>query len=214
MQSEIEIASSDEAALNSKISYFSQRLPVLSTGSRAELRRGPLKDGEAGAPAFWKLLLDAGFDLDRMEVEQLLKWAAILQAMACLTPRPAVGDDNPKGPHDPSNRFGTALCDGGGGDGWLEGQKEATRAGGTPRPVLSEPRLAKMLAAKGKLRRELVVRAAKTIAGSKSKKPVNCADFARFLLYEDDDKPIRQIATDYYKLFARAEKASKADKTN
>lgn len=199
MQSETLKERAEEVRLESKIGHLSWALPRLSTGDRADLRRGPLEDGEAGAPALWKLAAHETYGFPVTP-----DWAAIVQAMAILTPRSLEGDDNPKGPHDPSNRFGTALCDGG-NTTW--GQES-----GDPRAVLSELRLAKMLAAKGRLRRELVVRAAKIIA--KSGASVNCADFAWFILAEHHDGPARRIARDYYTRLARAEKASKADKIN
>ncbi|MBJ7533588.1 type I-E CRISPR-associated protein Cse2/CasB [Rhodomicrobium vannielii ATCC 17100] len=182
--------------LDQVIGHVSGALPHLSTGDRARLRRGPLKDGDVGAPAFWKLAAHEKYGFKGDD-----KWAAILQAMAILTPRPADGDDNPKGPHDPSHKFGMALCDGG-DKSWGQGSAD-------PRPVLSELRLAKMLAAKGELRRELVIRAAKIIA--KSGPSVNCADIARFILNENIDEYARQIAKHYYIRLSRAANGGNAD---
>jgi CRISPR system Cascade subunit CasB len=182
--------------LDQLIGHLSWALPRLSTGDRARLRRGPLKAGDAGAPALWKLAAHEKYGFPAGD-----NWAAIVQAMAILTPRPADGDDNPKGPHDPSNKFGKALCDGGDGS-WGQGSSD-------PRPVLSELRLAKMLAAKGELRRELAVRAAKIIA--KSGAPVNCADMAWFILDEHSDEPAQQIAKRYYTRLARAGNSNNTD---
>lgn len=199
MQSETLLEKAEAVGLELKIGFLSRKLPRLSTGDRARLRRGPLDAGEAGAPAFWKLAAHEKYGFAATP-----EWAAIVQAMAILTPRPADGDDNPKGPHDLSNRLGKGLCDGGNAS-W--GQVSSD-----PRPVLSELRLAKMLAAKGNLRRELVVRAAKIMA--KSGAPVNCADLARFILDENSDEPARQIARNYYARLSRAENNGKADQAN
>ena len=187
MQPEAEVRPPEEVSLEAKIGHLSACLPHLSTGDRARLRRAPLEAGDAGAPAFWKLAAHEKYGFAATP-----EWAAIVQAMAILTPS---GDDNPEGPHNPSNRFGKALCDGGNAS-WGQGGSDA-------RPVLSELRLAKMLAAKGELRRELVVRAAKIIA--KSGTPVNCADMARFIRDERSHEPARRIARHYYARLARAE---------
>ena len=185
--------------LDQVLGHLSWALPRLSTGGRSCLRRGPLKAGDAGAPAFWKLATH-----EKYSFAPTPEWAAIVQAMAILTPRPADGNENPKGPHDPSNRFGKVLCDGG-DPSWGQG-------GSDPRPVLSELRLAKMLAAKGELRRELVVRAAKIIA--KSGTAVNCAGMARFILAETRDDYAREIAKHYYARLARAGNSSNANSAN
>jgi CRISPR system Cascade subunit CasB len=205
MQSKAETRPPEEAGLKDKIGGLSACLRHLSTGGIARLRRGPLQAGDAGAPEFWKLAAHEKYGFKVGDDQTRDKWAAILQAMAILTPRSAEGGDNPKGP---ANEFGKALCDGGNAD-WLEQQRDVKRAGGSPRPVLSELRLAKMLAAKGKLRRELVVRAAKIIA--KSETPVNCADIAWFILCENSDEPARRIARSYYAQLSRAERSDKSD---
>ena len=196
MPPEAEVKPAEEVRLEAKIGYLSARLPRLSTGDRARLRRGPFKEGNASVPAFWKLAAH-----EKYGFAVTPEWASIVLVMAILTPRPADGDDNPKGPHDRSNKFGKALCDGGDAS-WGQGNSD-------PRPVLSELRLAKMLAAKGELRRELVVRVAKIIA--KSGAPVNCADIAWFILNEDGDEPARHIAKHYYARLARAENSGNAN---
>ncbi|MFZ1107584.1 MAG: type I-E CRISPR-associated protein Cse2/CasB [Rhodomicrobium sp.] len=172
-----------------EIGYLSKRLPTVSTGDRARLRREAVGRKGVGSPGLWRLLVGLGFKIEKTSEEKIEKWATVMQAMAILTPRPA-HDGTLFEPHsgDDSRAFGRALCDGG-NLAWDPKKPDA-------RPVVSELRLAKMLAAKGKLRRELVIRAAKIIA--KSGAPVNCIDIAGFVLDEDQEWPANAIAKSYY----------------
>jgi hypothetical protein len=77
--------------------------------------------------------------------------------------------------------------------------------------MLSEPRFARLLAARAAMRVELLERAARALA---AKKPpgsgVNCTDLANFLLYPDTPSHVRKLAKDYY---ARLDRARQVDDT-
>ena len=171
---------SQEMSLKDKIWHIGNELSLISTGDLAMLRRGPLRDGEAGAPAFWKLSVAHDFPANE-------QWAAIIEAMSLLTKRKpdGKGHDSPHG----KNPFGKALCDGG-DSSWGKGESD-------PRPALSELRLARLLNSRGKQRREGLLRAVRMIARSGT--PVNCVDIATFILVAPgDDRPARAIAKSYY----------------
>lgn len=135
----------DEAAV-----HAAREMRRLDPGAMAALRR---MTPETPAPAFWKIAVT------RKEV--MLdgprgKWAEILRIFAILTPRGA--PESRPGLHDgerPNCRFGAALCDGG-DPGW-DGK----------RPVMSERRLAQLLATRGDARTEALVRAARLIAAKR-----------------------------------------------
>ena len=117
----------------------------LANGEMASLRR--LGPGVA-APAYWRLAarheaLGSGRD----------RWAPIVRALAILTPKGPPGERPEL--HDPRRPFGLMLCDGG---------DPAWPAEGSPRPCLSERRLAQLLAARGEQRRTLLIRAVRAVA--------------------------------------------------
>ncbi len=186
--------------LGEQIGHIAGLLSHLSTGDLAMLRRGPLRNGEAGAPAFWVLSAKYGFSASQQEPRQQEQWAAIIQAMALLTKRKPDGKGH-ESPHDGKKRFGAALCGGGKKDWSGEGEL---------RPALSELRLARLLNNHGKQRREGLVRAVRMLA--RSDMPVNCVDIASFILARpDNDKPARAIAENYYRRLDGANaKATKA----
>lgn len=169
-----------------KIFAITEAMKHLTTGDMARLKRGPLKEGEAGAPAFWQLATRYDFEANE-------KWAAIIQAMALLAPRSDNGP-NFKSPHDKKYRLGRALCDGG-DKGW--------KGGLDARPAFSELRLARLLNARGKQRSDMLLRAIRMIAPART--PVNCIDIANLILNSEEDWPARQIAQDFYWRLSSAE---------
>ena len=132
----------DEAAI-----YAAGVMRHLDPGAMAALRR---MTPDAPAPAFWKIAVARegvmlGGARDR--------WVEILRIFAILTPRGA--PEGRKALHDgarPNGRVGAALCDGG-NPAW-DGK----------RPMMSERRLAQLLATRGAARTEALVRAARAIA--------------------------------------------------
>lgn len=181
----------NKQSTSEKIGSIAAQMKHLSTGDMARIKRGPLKEGEAGAPAFWQLAI-------RNDFEANAKWAAIIQAMALLTPR-SDGGQGFTSPHDQTYRLGRAFCEGG-DKGW--------KGGVDARPVLSELRLARLLNAKGEQRCGMLLRAVRMIARART--PVNCLDIAWLVLKPEESWPVRQIAEDYYKRLSSAE--SKVDK--
>ena len=140
----------------------------LEPGPAAALRRGPLVG--AGAAAFWKLLAQYNpIGATRNEA----RWAALIQAIAILTPK---GRDPAKAPaHDYSRSMGQAL-----------------HAAG-----LSDLRLARLLSATPALRPELTVRTCRRLAGSEFGR-FNLVTLGQFVLF-GDEKAARRIARDYYR---------------
>ena len=171
-----------QANLSDKTWHIGEAMARLSTGDLAMLRRGPLRTGEAGAPAFWLLAVNEQYGFDANE-----KWAAIIQAMALLTHRKPDGSGHVS-PHNSKYRLGRALCDGG---------DKSWQGGPDARPALSGLRLARLLNSHGEGRRDQLLRAIRMLRRAGT--PLNCADIAGFILVRpDDDKPARNIARSYY----------------
>lgn len=151
----------------------------LDPGPAAALRRGPLEG--AGVAAFWKLLADYG--LGRGSEANIENWAAVVQAIAILTPK---GRDHEKvSAHEPKIAMGAAIC----------------RAG------VSELRLARMLGAPASVRRQLVVRTCRRLARTDYHR-FDVITLALFLLAKDSakaDKIARKIAEHYYRVRIRHE---------
>ena len=128
----------------------------------------------SGTAAYWQLVA-------RLEDGLLGKseaWKTIIQSMAILTPR---GQDPKKQScHDRAVPMGLALFDAG----------------------LSELRLAHLLNARTDARRRLVVHTCRRLASSGHHR-FNLTTLARFVLYQNSDKPAQDIAREYYRAEAR-----------
>ena len=162
-------------------------LQGLEPGPLAELRR---MEGGAGAAGFWHLAAHHPETVGRDQE----RWMAIVRIMAILTPK---GEPEARRPlHDARRPLGTVLCDGG-DPGWPDSA--------TPRPVLSESRLGRLIASRGKQREVLLTRAARAIA--RTRQPgsgVNVVDIAWTLLDPDSDYGARRLAEPYYLRLDRA----------
>ena len=183
------------------IFQIGRSLAGLEPGALADLRR---EAGEAIAPRsayFWRLA--ARHEVIRHNEDS---WLRIIRSMAILTDKGA-----PKGKLSPhvsksaANNWrglGAALCDGGDRQ-WGAGQLD-------PRPMLSELRFARLLAATGGMRADLMERAARALTTKKSPGTggVDCTDLARFLLYPNDPEPGRSLARSYY---ARMDRGAASD---
>lgn len=181
----------DQAELKDTIFAIGRTVAGLEPGALADLRRMSLDGDDAGAPYFWRLAARHDFGrAARLEI-----WSRIVRVMAILTDKGAT--EGKRSPHEPPTKdngwrgLGHALCDG--GDlGWGRGET-------APRPLLSELRFARLVAARGATRAELMERAARALA---AKKPpgsgVNCTDLAWFLLDPDNPSHARKLARDYY----------------
>jgi len=159
----------------------------LDPGPLADCRR---MDGQAGAPAFWRL---AARHPDTIgHPGRAAEWMAIVRILAILTPK---GDPaNRPDLHDAKRRLGAVLCDGG-DPAWTG-----------PSPVFSERRLAQLMAARGPQRAVLLTRAARMLARSRSSDSgVDVVDIALTLLQPENG---RRLAESYYHRLDRAEQAT------
>ena len=147
----------------------------LDPGSAAALRRGPLAG--AGAAAFWKLAAEHAPGAARDEEG----WAALIQAIAILTPKGRETDRSPA--HDRTIPMGTALY----------------KAG------VSDLRLARLLDAPREMRRDLAVRLCRRLAATDHKR-FDLRTLADLILYgsEKTKKTNHRIARDYYRAEAEA----------
>ena len=151
-------------------------IATLDPGPAASLRRNPLAG--LGTAPFWDLL--ARNDVEASG-ERLERWAAVIQAMAILTPK---GRDSAKlSAHNGAVPMGVALHQAG----------------------VSEQRLARLLSARGEMRRDLLIRTCRRLAASE---PVrfDLRTLAKFVLYEDESQS-RFIARKYYTAAAMAAKS-------
>ena len=189
------------SGLSETISKIGSTLAGLEPGALADLRR---EAGEAAAPRpayFWRLA--ARHEAIRHNEDS---WLRIIRIMAILTDQGAPeGKPSPHAPKSAANNWrglGAALCDGGDRQ-WGAGQLD-------PRPMLSQLRFARLLAATGNMRADLMERAARALAAKKSPGGgLDCIDLAHFLLRPDDPEPGRSLARSYY---ARLDRGAVSDK--
>ena len=151
----------------------------LDAGPAAALRRGP-REG-AGAAAFWKLLAAHN------PVGSESGWAALIQAIAILTPKGRHSEKRPA--HDYSISLGKALYDAG----------------------VSELRLARLLGTMADLRPKLAVRICRRLATTESNR-FNLVTLGDFVLFGHEEID-RRIARDYYRAEAAARRKSKDRET-
>ena len=167
------------------------QLRRLDPGPLATLRR---LDEDGAAPAYWRLA--ARHDA---LARQPTRWSPIVRALAILTPKGPPGDRPDL--HDAARKLGTALCDGG---------DPAWPGDGTARPMLSERRLAQILAARGAQRALLLTRAVRALAARKpAASGLNVPDLAWAFLHPANPGA---IAGPYYSRLDRAERA--VERTN
>ena len=168
-------------------------------GDLAELRR--MKPEAPDAAAFWRLLSSAGLlDLEmRPEVER--KWGLILHGIALMTP--TSGDDANSGSprpsaHNPTVPVGLALFQGG----------DPNRS----RAFYSEPRLNRLLTARGPMLHTLLARTFRMLG---TNQPFNWRQMARLILdegygEESAEQARRRIARAYYQAKRRSKQAAQS----
>ena len=161
----------------------------LGNGEMAALRR---LDDPARAPAFWRLA--ARHDALARRAD---RWGPVVRALALLTPKGQPGERGDI--RDDERKLGAVLCDGGQRD-WP--------SGGDPRPMLSELRLAQLLAARGEQRPVLLMRAVRMLAARRD--PGKCIDVPDLAWAFLNDDP-HGIARPYYIRLDRAERAAATD---
>jgi CRISPR system Cascade subunit CasB len=181
-------------------------LAKLDPGALAQLRREPGDPLAPRPPYFWRLRSRHPEISGNEEA-----WLRIIRMMAILTDK---GDAKDKrSPHRAKSiknnhlGFGASLCDGG-DPAWGVGELE-------PKAMLSELRFARLLAATGTMRADLLERAARALAAKKSASGngFDCADIAKFLLDENDPKHGQRLARDYYARLDRAHKDAASNDT-
>ena len=165
------------------IPELARRIALLDPGPAAALRRGPLNG--AGAAAFWKLLERYSPDgAERAEP----RWAALIQAIAILTPKGRIAGK--ESAHQGAPSMGEALHGAG----------------------VSELRLARLLAAPPDQRSELVIRTCRRLARTDFKR-FNLIALGQFVLSNDSTRAARRIARDYYRADLAAKRKAKDKET-
>ena len=165
---------------NEVIPRMAGRIAMTDPGSAAALRRGPLLG--AGAAVFWRLLAD--HDIEDKNAEA---WACVVQAIAVLTPIAGTVKGTETSAHDPTRPMGAALHGVG----------------------LSDLRLARLLAARGEMRRELLIRTCRRIARHAEQRRFDLKTLARFAVYGNAATD-QMIARDYYRAEERRARAEAA----
>lgn len=154
-------------SLGERIARIAERIAHLDPGSTAALRRGPRAG--AGAAAFWQIMAShAPEGLGRNEAG----WAAVLQAIAILTPKGT--DADRQSAHTPAVPMGAALRD----------------------ASVTELRLAALLNTRAAKRAEHAVRLCRRLARTEQRR-FDLRTLARLILYGTDDTA-RRIAREYY----------------
>lgn len=180
--------------LRETVRCLSEALLGLDPGPLAELRR--MDPDGAGPPAYWGLAGKCGF-LDRNPAD----WMRVVCLMALLAPKGErqTGDRL----HDGGRPLGLTLCDGGVSD-W-------PRDGESPRPFLSERRLARLLVLRGEQRGPALERVVRMLAASRDRgQGLDCVALAALVLMEPDAKTLRRLAQDYYRRLDAAQRKHEA----
>ena len=149
---------------------IAQELAHADHGERAAARRMTAE----GAPVFWRLAARLGIGEHEEE-----KWRRITKALALLTPSCAT-----ESVHETGREFGAVLADGG----------DAFRR--LRRPVFSEQRLARLLAARGSARLDAIERAVRMLARRHAR--IDAPSLAWACL-NDGEQTTRAIARAYYR---------------
>lgn len=162
-----------DSEIDRKVVRIAGQISRLEPGPAASLRRDPVAG--AGSAAFWHLMADNDIDAKGSCLE---RWGKVVQAIAILTPK----GRNPgkRTAHKAANPMGYALRDAG----------------------VSELRLARLLSAKGEMRRDLVIRTCRRVAAGQSAR-FDLRTLARFVLF-DDEAQGRWIARKYYTAAVKA----------
>jgi CRISPR system Cascade subunit CasB len=155
-----------ETTVEHRAREIAKAIAAAGPGERADARR---MDG-GGSPLFWRLHARLGMtqhDEDR--------WLRLTRMLALLTPTA-----EPRSIHEPGRRLGAVFADGGAAYARLE------------KPVVSEQRFARLLAARGKARLDALERTIRMIARARPK--LDVTDLAWAVLREDSGN----LARDYY----------------
>ena len=169
----------DELSRGRVVSRLAWDIAKLDPGPAAALRRGPLAG--AGAAAFWKLTAEHA---PRAAARNESGWAALIQAIAILTPKGTEADRKPA--HEPAIPMGAALYDAG----------------------VSKLRLARLLAAPKEIQRDLALRLCRRLSGTEHGR-FHLGTLASLILFGKEETN-RKIARDYYSRAQAKDRAKRA----
>ncbi|QPC44969.1 type I-E CRISPR-associated protein Cse2/CasB [Kaustia mangrovi] len=169
-----------ESRFDRTVDTLAREIAGLAPGPLAQLRRGALR--EAGSAAFWTLYVHN--DLAALGGGEE-GWATVMQGMAIMTPTGRSARKLPA--HDRTRPPGRQLASGGDPD-WWSGRGEG-------HPAFSELRLARLLNARGAVRRDLALRACRMLASREAR--IDWRQMARLILYANEETT-RRIAHDFY----------------
>ena len=166
--------------INNTVEHVARFIQQLSTGDLAGLRR---MNRDTGAPAYWRLVARHPSTIGRPDKKD--QWKCIVQVLAILT---AKGEPESRPSlHVESRRLGAVLCDGGDPD-W-----PGPRPSSDPKPVYSETRLMKLIAARETQRLVLITRAARTLSAKMTPgSGINVKDVAWTVLKLTEDSLLAQ----------------------
>lgn len=153
-----------------------------SPGERADARRMDA----AGAPLYWRMVARHG--IARTDEE---KWRRITRMLAMLTPASATRSIHRKG-----RPLGAVLADGG----------DVTQR--LDQPVFSEPRLARLMAARGPARWDALERAIRALA--RARPELDVPSLAWAVVKADP----AEIARDYYRRLDRLDTVSEEEQSD
>ena len=168
--------------IGGKVVRLAGQISRLGPGPAASLRRNPLAG--SGSAAFWQLMADNDI---RAAGQYLERWATVVQAIAILTPK----GRNPEklSVHNGANPMGKVL-------------HEAD---------ISDLRLARLLSAKGEMRRDLMIRTCRRLAAHETVR-FDLRTLAKFVLFEGEGQA-RWIARDYYTAAAKAARSPQGEES-
>ncbi|WP_272010928.1 type I-E CRISPR-associated protein Cse2/CasB [Roseovarius sp. ZX-A-9] len=151
-------------------------------GERAAARRM----GQGGCPLFWRQAARLG-----IAPHEEARWMRFTLMIALLTPSTAT-----ESIHKAKRPLGAVLADGGDAGGKLD------------KPVVSEQRLARLLAARGISRLDTLERTVRMVA--RTKPPLDVVDLAWVVLREDSGS----LAREYYRRLDRQTDTDKKEPEN
>ena len=176
------LAAASGTDIGGKVVRLAGQISRLDPGPAASLRRDPLAG--SGSAAFWQLIADNDIPATGAYLE---RWATVVQAIAILTPK---GRDPEKpSAHIGANPMGKVLHE----------------------AEIRDLRLARLLSARGEMRRDLVIRTCRRLAARKTVR-FDLRTLAKFVLFEGEGQA-RWIARNYYTAAAKAARSPQGEES-
>lgn len=175
---------------------LAKKMQYMGSGDLAALRR---LDMDFCLPIYWRLAAS------HSELAKRKKhWVPVVRALALLSEKGPPGARSAL--HDGKRKFGMMLCDGG-----VPGWSGHSVGGQTAKPVLSERRLAQLLAARGEQRSVLLTRAVRAVAARRAPSlGVDVPDLTWSFL---NPNSADQVARAYYQCLDGAEQSTMSNET-